>query len=358
MFLAKLGAILTFYILLSCFISMAEKVGTEKDKALQLAPLSKSTNSTGAVVVSVKNVKKKYGKKLVLDDVSFDISAGEIFGLLGSNGAGKSTITKIITGLENQSEGKVVYYSGKPVNLKGKIAIVPQAISAYLNSSVEENMRFFASLTNLTKEMQKKRIEYLLSWLQIDGFRKMPVEYLSGGYQRLLNIALSLISDPEIIFFDEPTVGLDPGMRKMFWKKIIELENLNKTIIITTHYMDEAEHLCSKITLLKNGKVVAYGAPKELILEYGGPSILQVNTKNPVDTVTLELLRKKLGPIPVEYVNKTINISMKNNQLFEQIVGVLDEIAQKKFVISSVDLKRATLEDVFINITGSKMGEA
>ncbi|MEK6959055.1 MAG: ABC transporter ATP-binding protein, partial [archaeon] len=161
-------------------------------------------------VVSVTNVSKFYGQKKVLDGVTFDIEKGEIFGLLGSNGAGKSTMTKIILGLEVPSDGKISILSGNTgPGLKSKIGLVPQDVAFYIDFSVEKNLRFFASLYGLKGKVLTDRINLLMKWLELEEFRNTKSDFLSGGYQRLLNIAIALIHNPEIIFLDEPTVGLD-----------------------------------------------------------------------------------------------------------------------------------------------------
>jgi ABC-2 type transport system ATP-binding protein len=226
-------------------------------------------------VLTAENLRKSYRKKEVLRGLSLSIRQGEIFGLLGPNGAGKSTFTKIATGLEKPDSGEIKYFN-KPLaqnldEVKRKIAVIPQEESFYREFSVEENIAFFGRLYGLRGQELKKRVDHLLEWLELKPFKKMPARYLSGGYRRLLNTACSLVHDPKMVFMDEPTVALDPGIRQMYWKKIKELKKEGKTICLTTHYMDEAEKLSDRIALIVKGKILVQGSPQKLVKKYAKP---------------------------------------------------------------------------------------
>lgn len=305
-------------------------------------------------IISIKNLSKKYGPKTVLDDVSLDINQGDIFGLLGSNGAGKSTLTKILLDFEKSTSGQISYYAGKPTNIKSKIAVVPQNIAAYLEFSVQENMEFFAALTSLNKNEQKERIDLLIKWLELKDFKNSKTMYLSGGYQRLLNIAISLLSNPEIIFLDEPTVGLDPKMRKMIWQKLKELQKDGKTLILTTHYMDEAEQLCSKIALLKKGKLIAKGTADDLIRQYGGENIFVISLDKDLTSAHFNLLKSVIN-LQIKYIDKKLAITFSQSYNFNNVINLLKKnLVDNKYEIVSANLKEPTLEDVFLNLTGEK----
>ena len=306
-------------------------------------------------IISIKNLSKSYGTKKVLDDISFDINKGAIFGLLGSNGAGKSTLTKILLGFETYDMGKVKYYDGKPINLKSKIAVVPQNIAAYLDFTVKENMEFFAALTNLPKSTQKERIDDLIEWLELKEFKDLKVNQLSGGYQRLVNMALSIINNPEIIFLDEPTVGLDPKMRKMFWEKLKALKESGKTLILTTHYMDEAEILCTQVALLKKGKLITTGTSKKLIREYGGENILVLELNKDLDEKIINLLIQKEN-LRIKYEKKTLYIAFAQTNQANSVINIIKKyLIDNQYELVSANLKEPTLEDVFLNLTGEKM---
>jgi len=217
-------------------------------------------------IVEVKHISKSYKNRMVLSDVSLSIAPNEIFGLLGPNGAGKSTLIKIITGYYIKNNGSIKIkdkiFELHKNELLASIGLVPQEEQFYRDFTVRENIEFFGSLYHLDKKQKEATIEHLLEWLNLSDLADEKAKHLSGGYRRLLNIACSLVHDPEIIFFDEPTVGLDPNMRKTFWEKIRDLKKEGKTICITTHYMDEAEYLCDRITLIVKGKTLIVGKPQ------------------------------------------------------------------------------------------------
>jgi len=306
-------------------------------------------------IISVKNVVKKYGQKIVLNNVSFNIEGGEIFGLLGSNGAGKSTLTSIILGLQKPTGGSITFFYGKEINMKKKIALVPQDTAFYNDFSVEKNMLFFGSIYGLKRNKLRDRVEFLLKWLNLFEFKDTKSDFLSGGYQRLLNIAISLISDPEIIFLDEPTVGLDPKMRQMFWEKIKELKTAGKTIILTTHYMDEAEHLCTRIALLKKGKLLSIGKPSELIREYGGVKVMIFEVKGGVRDEHITKIRSALNEKTVVSKGDLLFIPFEQEHSLEKVLAVTDWLMQEGYSITSSTTKEPNLEDVFLNLTGEKM---
>jgi len=306
-------------------------------------------------IVSVQNVSKSYGAKKVLDTVSFDIEEKEIFGLLGSNGAGKSTITSIILGLEKPSSGKVVLFEGQKVNLKKKVALVPQDTAFYKDFSVEKNIKFFASVCGLQHNKIKPRVDFLMNWLNLSDFKDAKAGNLSGGYQRLLNIAISLVHDPELIFLDEPTVGLDPKMRQMFWVKIKDLKEAGKTIIITTHYMDEAEKLCTKLALMKKGKLLTIGKPIELISQYGGIKVMIFNIPGGVRGEDLQKIKSVLNQSTIVSRDDLLFIPFEQEHSFEKVIAITGWLMKKGYNISSSITKEPNLEDVFLNITGEGM---
>ncbi len=306
-------------------------------------------------IVVVKNVSKKYGAKTVLDDVSFSIEKGTIFGLLGSNGAGKSTITAIMLGLEKTVFGKVtICGEDNPRKVRGKIALVPQETAFYKDFTVKENLDFFCSIENLKGKHLNQKVDHLINWLSLKEFRNIKTGFLSGGYQRLLNIALSLITDPEVLFMDEPTVGLDPSMRKLLWEKIHELKKGGMTIVLTTHYMDEAQKLCDKIALLKKGKLISIGTPDSLVKDYGGLRTAVLQVQNGLKECDLPFLEKIFGNRDYIIQNEWIFIPLKRGDNFSKVAELTEELVDKGYVIVSSTTREPNLEDVFINLTGEK----
>ena len=221
--------------------------------------------------------------------------------------------------------------------------------------SVEKNMNFFASIYGLKRNKLRERVSFLLKWLELNEFKDTKSDFLSGGYQRLLNIAISLLHDPEIIFMDEPTVGLDPKMRQMFWHKIKELKANGKTIILTTHYMDEAEELCTKIALLKKGKLLSIGKPHELIRQYGGVKVMIFEIKNGIREEHLEKIKQALKESGVVAKGELLFIPFAQKRSLEKVMAITDWLLKEGYEINSSTTKEPNLEDVFLNLTGEQM---
>jgi ABC-type multidrug transport system ATPase subunit len=312
-------------------------------------------------VITVENVSKKFGNFTALDNVSLNILDNEVFGLLGPNGAGKSTLTKILNGMLDFNSGKVIFFG---VDIKQSFkqvkqftAVVPQEISFYYSFTVRQNLDFFGMLYGLKSGELNERVEFLMDWLKLKQFENKKAEHLSGGFQRLLNIACSLVHDPKIIFFDEPTVGLDPKMRQLFWGKIDELRDAGKTICLTTHYMDEAEQLCNRVGIINEGKLLVCESPKALIEKYGGFKILVAVLNRIPEENFVEALKKLLVGSEVTSLGNTLVVGLMQEHSMEKISMITDWINGKGYDIKSSTLKEPELEDVFINLTGRKLKE-
>ena len=302
--------------------------------------------------VSVRKISKYYGKRLVLDKVSFSIKKGEIFGLLGSNGAGKSTLTRIMLSLEQPTEGRVRLGTAK----NPRIAFVPQDLSFYRDFSVRKNIEYFASIYGAKGSGAGKVAAGLEAWLGLSEFSSSKAKYLSGGYQRLLNIAAALVNDPQIIFLDEPTVALDPKMRRMLWEKITELKKKGKTIILTTHYMDEAEELCSRAALLKNGKLLTVGRPADLIKKHGGKKAVSFDLKEHITGNDIEELTLAVKSEKIVTKENFIFIPVKKGDGLAESRKARNFLKAHGYTIISSTTREPSLEDVFLNLTGEKMG--
>lgn len=303
-------------------------------------------------IVEVKEVSKTFGKKQVLNKLSFVIQKGEIFGLLGGNGAGKSTITSIIFGLEEPTSGSVMVFEAlSPKEARKKMGLVPQETAFYNEFTVKHNLTFFAYAYNLGNS-SKERVDFVLNWFGLTPFSDVKAGNLSGGYQRLLNTAITLLPDPEIIFFDEPTVGLDPDMRRTFWGIIKKLKEMGKTIIITTHYMDEAESLCTRIVLLKKGNLLIEGKPYELVVKYGGEKLVRFDLVKEMSEKQMEDLTNILKTKVTKTGNSVYFEEKRNNTL---IAG--NWVEQNNLEISSIEIKEPSLENAFINLLGEKVVE-
>lgn len=239
--------------------------------------------------IEVKDLKKIYsGKKIIeevkaVDGLSFSINQGEIFGLLGPNGAGKTTIINILCGLINQTEGEAFvggYNVNKDLNLiKELIGVCPQQPAIYQHLNARENIELFGSLHLMKIENIKKRTDKFLDLLGLSKFSNRRVKQYSGGMLRQLNLIVALISDPPILFLDEPTVGMDPRVRRTTWEFIKSLRDTNKTVILTTHYIEEAEALCDRVAIIDYGKLIAIGSPTELIEKHNTKNLEEVFMK-------------------------------------------------------------------------------
>jgi ABC-2 type transport system ATP-binding protein len=225
-------------------------------------------------VVEVRHLVQKFGKRVVLDDVSFEIRRGEILGLLGPSGSGKTTLVKTIAAVGDYAGGEVRVL-GKKMPDYGTIARIgymAQADALYHDLTGYDNLTFFAELFGVPRGRRKARIEELLRLVQLLEHAHRPVHLYSGGMKRRLSLAVALLHEPEILILDEPTVGIDPVLRQDFWREFLRLKQQGVAILITTHVMDEAEH-CDRLGLIREGKLIALGTPQQLKEETGAGTI-------------------------------------------------------------------------------------
>jgi ABC-2 type transport system ATP-binding protein len=282
-------------------------------------------------IITVKNISKKYKDFLAVKNLSFSVEKGEIFGLLGPNGAGKSTTIKMLTTQIVPDEGQIMILGYDPVkdkkNIKEKIGIVFEEQNFYPRLTVEENLIFFAELYG----KGKKEVQQALESVKLTHRKKEEAQNLSRGMKQRLVIARSLLPDPEIIFLDEPTVGLDPHVAREIRDIFKHLRQEGKTIFLTTHYMEEADEMCNRVAFINEGTIVALDTPENL-KEKLGPAKLVVTRHN--DTTPEEPRQFPTdSPEAAEYIQNLIN----------------DKV---KFRISTI---KVSLEDVFIKMTGAKL---
>ncbi|WP_243385251.1 ABC transporter ATP-binding protein [Bacillus kexueae] len=236
-------------------------------------------------IIDVTDLSKSFGKKEVLKKISFHVDKGEIFGLLGPSGSGKTTLVKCLIGMETPTTGTIHVLNTKVPNLDltMKIGFMAQSDALYTDLTAYENVDFFASLYGLKGQYKKERIEYVLSIVNLLDDRKKKIHQYSGGMKRRLSLAISLLHDPDVLILDEPTVGIDPILRKSIWEELERMRLNGTTIVVTTHVMDEAEK-CTKLGMIRDGHLIAIGTPSELkdrvsvtsieeaFLTYGGVS--------------------------------------------------------------------------------------
>lgn len=230
--------------------------------------------------IELHQVSKSFGNKNVLTNISIAVNGGQVFGLIGPSGSGKTTLVKIIVGMDQPSAGQVHVLNTKVPNLSllQHIGYMAQADALYNDLTGLENLAFFASLYKLNKNVQKERIAYAANLVELTSHLSKKVQNYSGGMKRRLSLAIALIHDPQVLILDEPTVGIDPELRKSIWAEISRLKEAGKTILITTHVMDEAEK-CDQLVMIRDGEIISSGSPLELKSHYQINSLEEVFLK-------------------------------------------------------------------------------
>ena len=302
----------------------------------------------------MQNVSVKYGSYVAVEGLNLSVEGGEILGLLGPNGAGKSTAMKAISGQITNYTGRIEIEGNEIKTLGRKLAqyvgIVPQEYSFLYDFQVEENLRFFGELAGIGKTELDERIRQLLEQLQLKEFAKKPAKDLSGGYKRLLNIAISILHNPKILLMDEPTVGLDPEIRGKIWKVIRSLKENGMTIVLTTHYLDEAKELCDRIAIVNRGKMLAFGAPWQIVKEFGGRSVAVLQIDSDVEN-SLNALEPEDG-VRITISRRMISIICKREQLIRTVGRIAKELEKGgKRILDSV-VKEPDLDEAFENAVG------
>ncbi|WP_343101114.1 ABC transporter ATP-binding protein [Romboutsia sp. MSSM.1001216sp_RTP31141st1_G3_RTP31141_220114] len=231
-------------------------------------------------IVEVSNISKEISKSIILDDLSLDIKKGEIVGLIGPSGAGKTTFVKAIIGMEKIDSGFIKVFN-KPIpnlDVLQNIGYMAQSDALYEDLSAKENLDFFGKIFGLNKSKIKERIDYTSKLVNLENHLSKKVKSFSGGMKRRLSLAISLIQDPALLILDEPTVGIDPRLRFDIWNELYNLKNEGKSIIVTTHVMDEAVK-CDRLALIRDGKIIATGTPNNLIKEFEVNTIEEIFLK-------------------------------------------------------------------------------
>jgi len=309
--------------------------------------------------VKVQKVSKYYGQVAAISNISFNVMKGEIFGLLGPNGAGKTTLINIIAGIIPPSSGdvEILGYSLKENLLKVKslIGFCPQESVAYDFLSALENLLFYAGLYGIPKREAKRRAMELLDLVGLRDNAKKKVGKYSGGMKKRLNLAIALINDPQVILLDEPTTGLDPQIRRMMWDKIRELKKERKTILMATHYMEEADTLSERVAIMDKGKIIALGRPEDLKGELGEYSSIELEVKEVVKGLDEKLSKfSERGKIIVTGENR-LRLYVKDPDLV--LPHVVETAVNLGAKVLAVHISEPTLEDLFIKLTGRRIEE-
>jgi ABC-2 type transport system ATP-binding protein len=298
--------------------------------------------------IKVKSLTKKFGDFTAVDGVSFEVGRGSIFGFLGANGAGKSTTIRMLCGLLDPTAGTATVggfdVGREPERVKRVIGYMSQKFSLYEDLTVVENIRFFGGVYGLAKKAVEARLPWVLGMAGLKGRERSLTRTLSVGWKQRLALGCAVLHEPEIVFLDEPTGGVDPASRRRFWELINELSERKVTVFVTTHYLDEAEY-CNDIRLIHAGRIVAGGSPRELKDKVIRNPILEVATDKAVDA--LEVLQKEPWVLETSIFGTSLHVSVADEEEGRRLVR--ERLAREGIVTQRVDRIVPSLEDVFIH---------
>ncbi|MDG6256183.1 MAG: ATP-binding cassette domain-containing protein [Methanomicrobiaceae archaeon] len=301
-----------------------------------------------APVIEAEALVKRYGELVAVKAVSFRIDAGDVFGFLGPNGAGKTTIMRVIQCISPRSGGSVSVFGmdpeKEPRRIKQQIGVVPQETNLDTEFTCYENLLVYSRYFGIPGSIAKERIERLLDFVALQEKRDVKIDQLSGGMKRRLLLARALVNDPSLLILDEPTIGLDPQARHLIWEKLKQLQAEGNTIVLTTHYLEEAERLCNRLAIIDNGKTLVEGSPDALIANYVGTDIVEAeNTAGVIACLDdLDARYEIVGDMVQVFTDEPRALA---GQLFEECNP------------GRVFARRATLEDVFLQLTGRNLRE-
>ncbi|MCT3298923.1 ATP-binding cassette domain-containing protein [Lactiplantibacillus pentosus] len=308
-------------------------------------------------IIEVQQVQKRFGDELAVADVSFNVQAGEIFGLLGPNGAGKTTLLKMMTTLLRQDSGTIrlngydtltqAHAVRQQFGLTGQTATIDQDLSA------RENLIIFGRLNGLTRNAAKARADELLRDFSLEHSAQRPLSIFSGGMRRRLDLAVSLISRPKILFLDEPTTGLDPRTRSEMWTAIRQLVRQGSTVVLTTQYLEEADQLADRIALLDHGRLKALGPVADLKQQVGGLK-LQLALAQTQATQPAQRIMTQLTTQPVQVSDRTVSVQLAADDATRVTAQILERLQQAQIEIDRFALEPPSLDDVFLTMTVGK----
>ena len=302
------------------------------------------------VLITAESLTKKYDDFLAVDSIDFEVFKGECCGFLGPNGAGKTTSIKMIHCVLPLTSGNLAVagmsVSEKPREIKKIIGVAPQEENLDPDFTVMTNLLVYARYFDIPKQEALERAENLLKFAQLEEKRNVIIDQLSTGMKRRLVLARALINEPQILLLDEPTTGLDPQARHLIWDKVRSLKKQGVTIILTTHYMDEAAELCDRTFIMDHGKIIEEGKPADLVRKHAGEDVLEVD----YDAEVMKMLQEKFPEARLETVSDRIRV------FTVQPHGVF-EVFLKEFPSKGATIRNANLEDVFLKLTGRELRE-
>jgi ABC-2 type transport system ATP-binding protein len=309
---------------------------------------------TQASPLLVKALRKRYADVTAVDGLDLEIAPGECFGLLGPNGAGKTTTIEICEGLLEPDEGEVTVLGTRwdrdEMALRQRLGIQLQETQLGEKLTVEETVRLFRSFYK-----EGNTVDHVIDRVKLEEKRHARVGKLSGGQKQRLALACAIVGDPDLLFLDEPTTGLDPQSRRQLWDLIEEFKSGGKTIVLTTHYMDEAEVLCDRVAIVDHGKVIALGSPRQLIESLGADHVVGFSLSKPAGDLGAEQLRELPGVQNARPSDSGFELTVK--ELHRAVPALLAALSERHLELSSLTTHSATLEDVFVVLTGRQLRE-
>jgi lipooligosaccharide transport system ATP-binding protein len=309
--------------------------------------------SSNASLVHARDLTKRFAAFTAVDAISFDVQPAESFGVLGPNGAGKTSTMRMIACSSPISDGELRVIGMDPRTqarqIKARLGVVPQIDNLDTELTVRENLEMYARYFDIPRDVARKRADELLEFVQLDERATDKVEPLSGGMKRRLTIARALINEPDLVILDEPTTGLDPQARHLLWDRLYRLKQRGATLIITTHYMDEAEQLCDRLVVMDKAHIVAEGSPRQLIDQYSTREVLELRMADGVRASLngqLDGLAERVEDLPDRVLLYT-----------DDGEGTVEELNRRRIPVEGTFVRRSSLEDVFLRLTGRSLVE-
>ena len=303
--------------------------------------------------IHARGLTKRFEKFTAVDGIDFDVWPGETFGFLGPNGAGKTSTMRMIGCTSPATSGELRVMGMNPAmqagQIKARLGVVPQQDNLDIELTLQENLLMYARYFDVPRSTAVKRTEELLQFVQLSERAASQVETLSGGLKRRLTIARALVNEPDILLLDEPTTGLDPQARHVIWERLYQLKRRGTTLLLTTHYMDEAEQLCDRLVVMDKAKIVAEGSPRELIERYSTREVLELRLREDV-RASMEGALGGLATRTETLPDRILLYTHDGEQALEQVHS-------RGIPLESALVRRSTLEDVFLRITGRSLTE-
>ena len=311
-------------------------------------------STPSSALVEARGLTKRFGSFVAVDGVDFRVERGQSFGFLGPNGAGKTSTMRMIACVSPPSDGELRVFGMDPATdgrqIRARLGVVPQEDTLDMELTVRDNVVIYGRYFGLSRAECRARAERLLDFVQLGGRQRDRVEELSGGMKRRLTIARALISDPELLLLDEPTTGLDPQARHLVWERLYQLKRQGVSLVLTTHYMDEAEQLCDQVVIMDGGRIAAEGSPRELITSYSTRDVVELRFED--DDIRqralgrLAEIKARVEPL----ADRVLVYSDDGEATVERLTG--EGIHPDRMLV-----RRSTLEDVFLVVTGRQLIE-